>query len=128
MCYLRKGYLFQRHLCKNTDELIQEENIEKFSVPQVYLGPCQLSMIDFFAKMVKDFWSYTISEKNISIASDVWQGSKYTSTSFIQFFHSALNINHDISISYGNKKSMMTKAFEFWTTSLKLAPYQIQWR
>ena len=71
MCYLRKGYLFQRHLCKNTDELTQEENIDKFSVPQVYLGPCQLSMIDFFAKMVKDFWSYTISEKNISIASDV---------------------------------------------------------
>ena len=55
MCYLRKGYLFQRHLCKNTDELTQEENIDKFSVPQVYLGPCQLTMIDFFAKMVKAF-------------------------------------------------------------------------
>ena len=71
MYYLRKGYLFQRHLCKNTDELMQEENIEKFSVLEVYLGPCQLSIVEFFAKMVKDFWSYTISEKNISIASDI---------------------------------------------------------
>ena len=104
---------------------MQEENIEKFSVLEVYLGPCQLSMIDFFAKMVKDFWSYTISEKNISIASDIWQGSKYTSTSFIQLFHSALNIDHDMSISYGNKESVMTKTFEFWTSSLKSAPCQI---
>ena len=50
---------------------MQEENIEKFSVPEAYLGPCQLLVIDFYANMVKDFWSYTISEKNISIASDV---------------------------------------------------------
>ena len=71
MCYLRKGYLFQRHLCKNTDELMHEESIEKFSVPEVHLGPSQLSMIDFFVKTVKGFWSYTISEKNISIALDV---------------------------------------------------------
>ena len=46
MCYLRKDYLFQRHLCKNTAELMQEKNIEKFSVPEAYLGPCELSMMD----------------------------------------------------------------------------------
>ena len=104
---------------------MQEENIEKFSVPESCLGPCQLSTTDFFVKIVKDFCLHTISEKNISIASDVWQGSKYTSTSFIQFFHSALNIDHDMSISYGNRKSVMTKGFEFWTSSLKLGPCQI---
>ena len=42
---------------------MQEENIEKFSVPEAYLGPRQLLVIDFYANMVKDFWSYTISEK-----------------------------------------------------------------
>ena len=50
---------------------MQEENIEQFSVPEAYLGPSQLSMMVFFAKMVKDFWQDTISEKNIYIASDV---------------------------------------------------------
>ena len=50
---------------------MQEENIEKFSVPESCLGPCQLSTTDFFVKIVKDFCLHTISEKNISIASDV---------------------------------------------------------
>ena len=34
---------------------MQEENIEKVSVPEAYLGPCQLSMINLFTKIVKDF-------------------------------------------------------------------------
>ena len=55
MCYLRKDYLFQRHLCKNKAELMQEENIEKMSVLEAYLGPFPLSMMDLFAKIVKDF-------------------------------------------------------------------------
>lgn len=61
---------------------MQEENFEKFGVPEACLGPCSLSMINFFAKMVKGFWVYTISE-------------------LIQFFYFALNIDHDMSVSYG---------------------------
>ena len=53
---------------------MQEENIEQFSVPKAYLGPFQWSMMDFFAKMVEDFWQYTISKKNIYITSDIWHG------------------------------------------------------
>ena len=34
MCYLWKNDLFQRRLCKDTAELMQEENIEKFIVPE----------------------------------------------------------------------------------------------
>ena len=55
MCYSRKNDIFQKHLCKNTSELLQEENIKKGSVPEAYVGPCQLSMMDHFAKIVKDF-------------------------------------------------------------------------
>ena len=55
MCYLRTDYLFQRHLCKNTTQLMQEEKIEKVSVPEVYLVPCSLSMIDLTVKSFKDF-------------------------------------------------------------------------
>ena len=46
-----------------------------------------------FVKMVKKFGAYSISEINISIASEIWQYSKYTSTSLIQFFHSSFNIH-----------------------------------
>ena len=34
---------------------MQEESIEKVSVPEEYLWPCQLSMMKFFEKIVKDF-------------------------------------------------------------------------
>ena len=51
----RKDHIFQKHLCKNTAELMQEKNIEKVSIPEAHLGPCQLSMINFFAKTVKGF-------------------------------------------------------------------------
>lgn len=34
---------------------MQEKNIEKVSIPEAYLGPCQLSMMNFFAIIVKDF-------------------------------------------------------------------------
>ena len=47
MCY--------EHLCKNTTQLMQEEKIEKVSVPEVYLVPCSLSMIDLTVKSFKDF-------------------------------------------------------------------------
>ena len=58
---------------------MEEENIKKVSVPEACFGPCQLSLMDLFAKIVKDMTVYYFC-KNISIASDVWQGSKYTST------------------------------------------------
>ena len=51
----RKDHIFQKHLCKNTAELMQEKNIEKVSIPEAHLRPCQLSMINFFAKTVKGF-------------------------------------------------------------------------
>ena len=35
------------------------------------LGPRQLSMMDFYAEMVRNFWPCTTSQKNIIIASDV---------------------------------------------------------
>lgn len=34
---------------------MQEKNIEKVSIPEAYLGPCQSSMMNFFAIIVKDF-------------------------------------------------------------------------
>ena len=34
---------------------MQKKNIEKVSIPEAYLGPCQLSMMNFFAIIVKDF-------------------------------------------------------------------------
>ena len=51
----RKDYIFQKHLCKNTAELLQEENMKKVNVPEAYVGPCQLAMMDLFPKIVKDF-------------------------------------------------------------------------
>ena len=33
---------------------MQEENIKKVIVPKAYLGPCPLSMMDLFVKIVKD--------------------------------------------------------------------------
>ena len=63
MCYARKDYIFQKHLCKNTAELLQEENVKKASVSEAYVGPCQLSMMDLFAKIVKNFQPFTISAK-----------------------------------------------------------------
>ena len=51
----RKDYIFQKHLCKNTAELLQEENTRKVNVPVAYVGACQLSMMDLLAKIVKDF-------------------------------------------------------------------------
>ena len=61
MCYIKMDYLFQSHLSKNTAKLIEEENIKKVSVPEAYLGPCQLPLMDLFAKIVKEIWPYTIS-------------------------------------------------------------------
>ena len=66
MCYSRKDYKFQKHLCKNTSELLQETNIKKVSVPEAYARSCQLSMMDFFAKIVKEFQPFTISAKTFS--------------------------------------------------------------
>ena len=51
----RKDYIFQKYLCKNTAELLQEENMKKVNVPEAHIGACQLSMMDLFAKIVKDF-------------------------------------------------------------------------
>ena len=48
---------------QDTAELLQEENIKIASVPETNVGPCQLSMMDFFAKIVKDFQPFTISAK-----------------------------------------------------------------
>ena len=45
-----------------------------------------------------------------------------TSICLIHFFHSAVTINHDMSISFGYRNSVMTKVFEFF---LKSAPCQI---
>ena len=55
MCYSTKDYISQKHLCKNTSGLLQEENVKKFSVPEAHVGTCELSMMDLFAKIVKDF-------------------------------------------------------------------------
>ena len=55
MCYSTKDYISQKHLCKNTSELLQEANFKKFSVPEANVGTCELSMMDLFAKIVKDF-------------------------------------------------------------------------
>ena len=80
MCQVlyQKVYLFQSHLCKNNLNL-KKKNIKKVIVPEACFGHCQLSLMDHFTKMVKDMAVYYFC-KNISIASDVWQGSKYTST------------------------------------------------
>ena len=51
----RKDYIFQKHLCKNTAEIWQEENMKKVNVPEAYVGACQLSVMDLFAKIVKHF-------------------------------------------------------------------------
>ena len=40
---------------KNTAKLLQEQNMEKVNVSEAYVGPCQLSIIDLSAKIVKDF-------------------------------------------------------------------------
>ena len=53
-------------MCKNTAELLQEEKTKKVNVPETYVGFCQLSMMDLFAKIAKDFQSFTISEKTFS--------------------------------------------------------------
>ena len=55
MCYPRKDYELQNYLCEKTVEHIQEENIEKASVLEAYLGPCQLPMAKLFAKIVRVF-------------------------------------------------------------------------
>ena len=55
MRYPRKDYELQNYLCEKTVEHIQEENIEKASVLEAYLGPCQLPMAKLFAKMVRVF-------------------------------------------------------------------------
>ena len=69
------------------------------TLPVIYVG--------LFAKIVKSS-SCLLFLQNISIASDVWQGPKCTSTYLIQFFHSAHNFHDDMSISYGNNRSVMT--------------------
>ena len=51
----RKDYIFQKRLHKNTAELLQEENMKKANLPEANVGPCQLSMMDLFAKILKDF-------------------------------------------------------------------------
>ena len=51
---------------QDTAELLQEENISvqwKASVPETNVGPCQLFMMDLFAKIFKDFQPFTISAK-----------------------------------------------------------------
>ena len=39
---------------------------KKFSVPEVHVETCELSMMDLFAKIVKDFQPFTISPKTFS--------------------------------------------------------------
>ena len=68
LCVLpKKGLYIPKHLCKNTGELMQEQNIEKLSILEAYLGPCQFSLMDPFAKIVRLLAVYYIC-KNISIA------------------------------------------------------------
>ena len=50
---------------QNTAGLMQEKNIEKVSVPEACLRPCQLFMVNFFAKIVKDFEQFVISERTL---------------------------------------------------------------
>ena len=50
-----KDHIFQKHLCKNTAELVQEKSIEKVSIPEAFLAHCKLSMMNFFARNFKDF-------------------------------------------------------------------------
>ena len=47
----RKDYIFPKYLCKNTAELMEEETIVKASIPEAYLEPCQLSMLDSLRKL-----------------------------------------------------------------------------
>ena len=35
-----KDYIFQKHLGKNTAELLHEENMKKVNVPEAYVGTC----------------------------------------------------------------------------------------
>ena len=51
----RKDYIFQKNLCKNTAEILQEKNMKKVNVPEAYVGPFQLSMMGLCVKIVKDF-------------------------------------------------------------------------
>ena len=44
---------------------MQEQSIEKFRVTEAYLGPCQLSMMDLLAKMVKPFMHNVVKWPNI---------------------------------------------------------------
>ena len=37
MCFSNTDYIFQNYLCKNTAELLQEENIKNVSVSETYV-------------------------------------------------------------------------------------------
>ena len=54
-----------------------------------------------------------------------------TSICFIHFFHSAVTSDHDMSISFRNRNSVMTKVFEFFLKSasnLVDTRVLLQWR
>ena len=56
-----------------------------------------------------------------------------TSICLIHFFHSGVTSDHDMSISFGNRNSVMTKVFEFFLKSATLpnlvdTRVLLQWR
>ena len=56
LCSIRERIIYSQKIDARTYvELMQEKNIEKVSIPEAYLGPRQLSMMNFFAIIVKDF-------------------------------------------------------------------------
>ena len=46
--------------------IFKQIKLKKFNVQEAYVGPCQLSMMDLFAKIIKEFYSFTVSAKTIS--------------------------------------------------------------
>ena len=60
-----KDHIFQKHLCKNTAELVQEKSIEKVSIPEAFLAPCKLSMMNFLLEILRTFSSLLFLQEHL---------------------------------------------------------------
>ena len=56
LCSIRERIIYSQKIDARTYvELMQEKNIEKVSIPEAYLGPCQLSMMNFLQLLLRTF-------------------------------------------------------------------------
>ena len=59
----QKGLYIPKTFVKEYSWTFEIREYKKASVSEAYVGPCQLSVMDLFAKIVKDFSPFTISAK-----------------------------------------------------------------